>query len=390
MVHKKKSLKPAQQLIFSIFFFEIDREDEFRRKGPSKENRKDPIVGLWLLLDANQIPCGMRMYPGNESEKPVLRRVIKELKVRHKVSGRTIQVADKGLNCADHIFQAKKDGDGYIFAKSVKMLPEKEKKWILLLDDYKAVKDAKGNVLYWYKECIDEFPYEYTNKAGQKVKVNLTEKRLITFNPKLAKKKRYEINRQVEKARGLRACQAKREEYGDSAKYVLFQPSGSDGQAVEGKVQVVLNQEAIENDRKLAGFNLIVTSETQLSADYLYATYHNLWRIEESFRVMKSQLDARPVFLQKENTIKGHFLICYLAVLLLRLIQFKVLDNQFGTEEILQFMKQFRVVRISDYKYVNLSRSSDFTSELSRMTGLPLTSYNLSPSDVKKVLNHRF
>lgn len=202
----------------------------------------------------------MRMYPGNESEKPVLRRVIKELKARHKVRGRTIQVADKGLNCADNIFQAKKDGDGYIFAKSVKMLPEKEKKWILLLDDYKAVKDAKGNVLYWYKECIDEFPYEYTNAAGKKVQVKLTEKRLITFNPQLAKKKRYEINRQVEKARGLRASQAKREEYGDSAKYVIFQPADSKGQAVEGKVQVVLNQEAIENDRQLAGFNLIVTS----------------------------------------------------------------------------------------------------------------------------------
>ena len=79
------------------FYFEIDREDDFRRKGPSKENRKDPIVGMGLLLDAHQIPIGMKVYPGNESEKPVIRKVIDDLKSRNNISGKTIQVADKGL-----------------------------------------------------------------------------------------------------------------------------------------------------------------------------------------------------------------------------------------------------------------------------------------------------
>ena len=82
------------------FYFEIDREDDFRKKGPSKENKKEPIVGLGLLLDGNQIPIGMKMYPGNESEKPVLRDVIDQLKAQHNITGKTIHVADKGLNCA--------------------------------------------------------------------------------------------------------------------------------------------------------------------------------------------------------------------------------------------------------------------------------------------------
>ena len=92
---------------------------DFRRKGPSKENRKDPIVGLELLLDANQIPIGMELFPGNESEKPILRNVIKKLKDKNQITGKTIHVADKGLNCAQNIAFFKENGDGYLFSKSV-------------------------------------------------------------------------------------------------------------------------------------------------------------------------------------------------------------------------------------------------------------------------------
>ena len=123
------------------FYFEIDKEDDFRLKGPSKENRKEPIVGLGLLLDANQIPVGMKMYPGNESEKPVLRNIIDDLKQRNHISGRTIQVADKGLNCFHNILHALKAGDGYIFSKSVKTLPETEKTWVLLKEGYLDIKN---------------------------------------------------------------------------------------------------------------------------------------------------------------------------------------------------------------------------------------------------------
>src|SRR5699024_9853829 len=110
------------------FYFEIDREDDFRRKGPSKENRKDPIVGMGLLLDAHQIPIGMKLYPGSESEKPVIRKVIDDLKSRNNISVKTIQVADKGLNCSENILHAVKSGDGYLFSKSVKQLPETEQR----------------------------------------------------------------------------------------------------------------------------------------------------------------------------------------------------------------------------------------------------------------------
>ena len=372
------------------FYFEIDREDDFRLKGPSKENRKEPIVGMGLLLDANQIPIGMKMYPGNESEKPVIRDIIDDLKQRNHISGRTIQVADKGLNCFENILHALKAGDGYIFSKSVKMLPETEKIWVLLENDYVDVKNKKGEVLYRIKECVDDFNYNYTDKDGHRKTLKLTEKRVVTFNPKLAEKQRLEINRQVEKAKKLRACEAKKSEYGDSSKYVTFISTDKKGEKTTGKVKVEINEKAIENAKKLVGYNMIVTSEIRMTASEIYAAYHNLWRIEESFRIMKSQLDARPVFMQKQETITGHFLICYLSVLLTRLFQIHVLKDEYGTEEIFDFIRDFRVVKISDRKYINLTRSSSFIKDLTAQTDLPLTSYFLGNEDINKMLSHRF
>ena len=368
------------------FYFEIDKEDDFRLKGSSKENKKEPIVGMGLLLDANQIPVGMKMYSGNESEKPVIRDIIDDLKQRSHISGRTIRVADKGLNCFENILHALKSGDGYIFSKSVKMLSETEKTWALLKNDYVAVKNKKGEVIYYIKDCVDDFTYNYTDKDGHRKTLKLTEKRIVTFNPKLAEKQKHEINRQVEKAKRLRACEAKKSEYGDSAKYVTFFSADRKGEKTTGKVKVEINENAIENAKKLTGYNMIVTSEIRMSASAIYAAYHNLWRIEESFRIMKSQLDARPVFMQKQETITGHFLVCYLSVLLTRLFQFHILKDEYGTEEIFDFIRDFRIAKISDRKYINLTRSSSFTKDLTARTGLPLTSYFLGNEYIKNRL----
>lgn len=140
----------------------------------------DPIVGLGLLLDADQIPIGMKLFPGNESEKPVIRKVIDDLKHRNSVTGRTIRIADKGLNYAENIAHT------------------------------------------------------------------LREKRVVSFNPKLAQKQIFEINREVEKAKLLKASQAKKSEYGDCAKYVTFSSTDKNGNETDGKVKVTINQKLID------------------------------------------------------------------------------------------------------------------------------------------------
>ena len=373
------------------FYFEIDKEDDFRKKGPSKENRKEPIVGLGLLLDANQIPIGMKLFPGNQSEKPVIRKVINDLKKRNSVSGRTIQIADKGLNCAENIFHALKNGDGYIFSKSVKQLPEIERTWVLLSNDYRDIKDDNGDVLYRIKEYVDEFEYKFKDSETGKIKkFKITEKRIVTFNPKLAKKQIYEINKEIEKAKLLKASQAKRSEYGDSAKYVIFTTADKKGNDTNGKIKVTMNDDLIKKSLELAGYNMLVTSEISMADKEIYTAYHNLWRIEESFRIMKSQLDARPVYLQKKDTITGHFLICYLAVLLTRLLQFKILKNNYCSEDLFEFVRDFRVAKISERKYINLSRGTVFIKNFASLCNLPLMSYFLSDGEIKKMLSHRF
>ncbi|MGN0181238.1 MAG: IS1634 family transposase, partial [Candidatus Ornithomonoglobus sp.] len=362
------------------FYFEIDREDDFRRKGPSKENKKEPIIGLGLLLDKNQIPVGIKMYPGNESEKPIMRDVINELKSSNNITGRTIHVADKGLNCAQNIAFSKRNGDGYLFSKSVKGLPQIEKEWVLLDTGFTDVKDKNGKIIYKYKSCIDTFPYTF-DFEGKSVTVQITEKRLLTYNPKLASKKRYEINRLVEKAKLLTMSQAKKSQFGESAKYVHF--SGRDGNSAV----VGINEKAIEKDLIFAGYNLLVTSETNMKDTEIYETYHNLWRIEESFKIMKSDLDARPVYLQKEDTIKGHFLICYITVLLERIFQFKVLENKYSSSEIFSFIKDFKVTK-AERTHINTSTASELIDELSKKFNLPLNNYFLSEKQIAAILNY--
>lgn len=369
------------------FYFEIDREDLFRRKGPSKEKRTDPIVGLGLLLDGNQIPMGMQLFPGNTSEVGILNQVIDNMKSRLHVEGRTIRVADKGLNCSNNIVDAISNGDGYLFSKSVKKLPETEKVWVKLDRDWVEVLDDKGQLAYKYKAIVDEFEYKIDTLLGKK-KVALKEKRILTFNPKLARKQTREILKQIDRASNLCLSKAKKSEYGDCAKFVNFTPIDDNGEVTDNKIYATINEEAKTQALELAGYNLLVTSELSMSPTEIYDTYHKLWRIEESFRVMKSELDARPVFLQQQTTIQGHFLICYLSVLMFRIFQIYELKDQYGSTTIMNFIRNYKVFQESPRKFINMSRSSKFITEYAKYSDLPLDNYYLTSKDIKKILNH--
>lgn len=353
------------------YYFEIDLEDEFRKKGPSKENRHGPIIGQALLLDAEQIPIGMTMYPGNQSEIPYLRKQIEDMKTRYDISGRTIQVADKGLNCAENIYAAVVESkDGYIFSKSVHgtNLSDEEKKWVLLSDNeankWTDVKDENGVVIYKYKYCVDEFTYSHT-VDGKKTPFKVKEKRIVTYNPSLAKKKRIEIQREVDKAKEKVTLKSlTRDEFGDCAKYVNFEATDKDGKKV--KIGKKINDEKIEEDLSFAGFNLIVTSELNMSPTEIYNIYHGLWRIEESFRIMKTYLEARPVFLQTIESIYGHFLVCYLALTLVRLLELKTFKDKIPASQLFDFMRDYKVTDTKQGSFINnatSSRTFDFIKE---------------------------
>ena len=375
------------------YYFEIDLPCEDKQKGPSKENRHEPIMGQALLLDANQMPLGMKMYPGNESEKPYIRKAIEDMKQRYKVSGRTIQVADKGLNCARNIYAAVVEAkDGYIFSKSVhgKALSEAEKVWVLLEDDgknrYTEHRDAAGKLHYKTKSCVDKFSYEFKEKdpeTGEEtvIKFEVKEKRVVSFNPSLAAKQKAEIMKQVEKASNcLTYKKMAREELGDAVKYVRIENAVKDGKKV--KPAVSIDMDKVNEDLKMAGYNLLVTSETDMPAEEIYNTYHGLWRIEESFRITKSFLDARPVYVQKKETIYGHFLICYLSLFLLRILEFKCFENKVNSSEIIRFIRDFRIAKKDDDTWINLAHDREAIEKVKAAAGITVLDA-LYPTDTE-------
>ena len=300
------------------YYFEIDLPCDDKQKGPSKENRQDPIIGQALLLDADLVPLAMQMYPGNESENPYIRKLMEEMKQRHQVSGKTVQVADKGLNCARNIYAAVKEADdGYIFSKSIhgRGLSEKEKQWLLLEDNEKNrftdYRDKNGKLLYRLKSCVDTFSYRFKQidpQTGQEVVTTFSvkEKRVVSYNPSLAKKQRTEILKMADKAANYTTHKkVLREELGDAVKYLKVTNTDKDGKKVSPVTSI--DHSKLNEDLRYAGYNLLVTSELNMTADEVYHTYHNLWKIEESFRLTKSYLDARPVYLQKKKQSMGIF-----------------------------------------------------------------------------------
>ena len=374
------------------YYFEIDLPKEDRQFGPSKEERHLPIIGQALLLDEDQIPIGMSLYPGNESEKPKIRESIENLKQRFDIDSRIVQVADKGLNCARNIYAASIEAnDGYIFSKSVhgKNLSKQEKQWVLLENEnniWNEVKDSNGKLIYKYKECIDTFKYKFTNEEGKCVEFNVKEKRVVSYNPSLARKQKAQIQKQIDKAIAISSFkQASKEEYGDSIKYVNFTSIDKEGEVVKSIPS--LNQEKIDEDLSFAGYNLLVTSEINKSAQDIYNTYHGLWRIEESFRVMKTYLEARPVYLQNKESIYGHFTICYMALTILRLIELKVFNDELPIGQIIEFIRNYNITETLEGSFINNATKSNTLSIIQKRYGLSkLDNIQLRKKDVENIL----
>lgn len=381
------------------YYFEIDDEDEYRRKGPSKENRHDPILGQSLLLDGDMIPLDMELYPGNQSEKPYLRTRIEDMKNRNEVNGRIIQIADKGLNCARNIYSAVKEAnDGYIFSKSVhgKNLSDIEKKWVLLVDDdtnkWTEIRDEFGSLKYRYKECIDDFDYKCKINPNdtKEIKFTVKEKRIVTFNPSLARKQKAEIRKMVDRLiNKIHYKEAVREELGDAVKYVNLKATTQDGEKV--KIATSLNQEKIDEDLSFAGYNLLVTSEVNADAKDIYNAYHNLWRIEHSFRVMKTQLEARPAYVSTKETIFGHFLIVYVALVIMRLIELKIFNDEIPIEQLFDFIRDYKVTENYDGSFINNASNTATYLKVKEKLGLSkLGNVYLSKRDVDLILNTEF
>ena len=217
---------------------------------------------------------------------------------------------------------------------------------------------------------------------------SVKEKRIVSYNPALAKKQKAEIQKMADKAANYATYKAMtREDLGDSAKYLKITNKDKNGKKITPVIGI--DKEKVNEDLKYAGYNLMVTSELDMEPLQIYQTYHSLWKIEESFRITKSYLDARPIYVHKKETIYGHFLICYLSLFLLRVLEIKIFKNKVSAYDLIHFMRDFRVVSRGDGSYINISRDQAANEKVKAVTGLAnLDALFLSEKEVENLFQN--
>lgn len=366
------------------YYFEIDANnyDGYRLPGVSKENHQGAIISLGLLLDSDAIPLYYSLFPGNQSEKPELNKTIKKMKDSLDIKGRTIRVADKGLNSVDNIIDAYKNGDGYVYSKAIRS--NDDKKMILEGETFEEIKDENGEVIFKVKVWIDNYDYVQDNRTYK-----LREKRIVIWSRKYALKSAYERNRAIDKVNKQSSISNLKSK--DSPKFIhtLYDViSEESGKIISNDdISLILNESKVDKASELDGYYMIVTSETNLSWKEILDIYRKLWEIEASFRITKTQLETRPIYVSSLNSIKGHFFSCYLALTLIRLIQKKELDDKYNAEKVIDFVKTLKAFPISNEQYLLSGSYQDIIKEIETRYKVSFNLKTLSLSKIEKLFS---
>jgi len=309
----------------TTFHFESVREDGFRDFGFSKDNKINEVqIVMGLLIDCEGRPIGYELFPGNTLDSKTLERSLDKLRDRFHIR-QVIIVADKGLNSKLNLGRIKARGYDYIVASRLKKMPRRILNQVFDPDGYTSLNPTF--MAQKSQDVPDQFRYKvidhttrYRDDEGKIVQ--LADKLVITYSEKRAQKDRADRNRLVEKAVSLLKEPAKiKASNKKGGKRFILHKSEND--------QYCLDEKAIATDEKFDGYYAIQSSLPDLSAEAVLEAYHTLWKIEESFRIMKSTLEVRPIFHWTEQRIKGHFVVCFLAFLLERTLEFKLKKNKF-------------------------------------------------------------
>ena len=301
------------------YYFEIDGEDELRRRGVSKEHRESPIVQMGLLQDANGIPVDYHLFAGNVHDSATLIDALPETK-RAAGMSRVVVVADKGMNCSENIAATVAAGDGFVYSQSIRGTKSSGelRSWVLDGAGYRGGGDGEFRI----KSRQDHKAVHLEGPDGRVRDERVDVKVVAFWSRKYAERARRERERVLEKSRQLVASPGKytRATHHGAARFVknvTFDPDT--GEAVACASAPALDLEAIEAAAECDGYYCIVTSEASWDDGRILDAYRELWRIEESFKVTKSQLGARPVYVSTPGHIEAHFLTCYIALLIERL-----------------------------------------------------------------------
>ena len=398
------------------YYLEIEYDDEdirnengeitkkgIRKRGPEKNHRPDPIVEMGLLLDKKGFPISYNLFPGNTSEKETLIPEIHNIKRRHNIN-KVIVVADRGLNCSDNMIKMagidldKTNRDGYIYGQSVRGADQEFKNWILS-DDYKIDKiiDDEGNeIIFKHKSRIYPKKMYITRddkgltKSGNKKKQSITvdQKQMVYYSQKYADKQKRDRQIVIEKANDLiknPGAYTRATSYG-AAGYINNIKFDKETGVVSNGSELSLNIEKIKEDEKFDGYYSIVTSEENLSDLELRNIYKGLSKIEETFKITKSEFNARPINVRLEEHIEAHFLICFIGLVIIRILQDKI-DNKYTLKNLLEKMKNFKCTHETGnlYKFIGYKPEIQY---LNRKLELNMDKKYDTRENIKKILKY--
>lgn len=340
------------------YYFEIEQEDNFRKYGKGKEHRPNPIVGMGLFMDGDGIPLSYSLYPGNRNEqltlKPLERKIIRDFEL-----SKFIYCSDAGLgSLSNKKFNSMKER-AYIITQSIKKLKKEDRNLALDFSRFKPLTDE----LYY-----QDFPLD-----GK-----IQERMIITYSPKYAAYQKNIRLKQIQRAENMIKENGKikkqRRNLNDPARFIETIINNENGEIIEKNY--ILNEAKILEESQYDGFYAITTNLEDDDVTKIIAISERRWQIEECFRIMKTDFKARPIYLQLEDRINAHFLICFTALLTIRLLSIK-LGNKYTVQELLKTLRNMTLTDTGYGSYIPSYTRTEITDELHESFGFR-TDYEIS------------
>lgn len=366
------------------YYFEIEEDDDLRKYGKGKEHRPNPIVGMGLMMDGDGIPLAFDLFEGNRNEqttlKPLEEKIIKDFNL-----SRFIYCSDAGLaSKANKKFNSLNDR-AYVITQSLKKLKKDDRETALKHTGFLEVGGGSKRI------NIDEIDFSIEsnrNKIYYKeipLDKPIEERLIVTYSPKYAAYQKSIREKQVQRAMKMIQKNGKmkknRNNPNDPARFIEKIATDQDGKIV--KDYYTLNEEAIFEESLYDGFYAVTTNLEDDDVGGILSISERRWQIEECFRIMKSDFKARPVYLQKEDRIKAHFLTCFISLVIYRLLAYR-LDNRYTVSEILKTIRDMEMVETQYNGFIPAYRRTKITDDLHENFGFR-TDYEIISS--KKMRN---
>ena len=370
------------------YYFEIEEEDTLRRYGKSKEHRPNPIVTMGLFMDADGLPLAFDIFPGNQNEqttlKPLESKVIQDFNCSE-----FIFCSDAGLGSKKNRFLNSFGKRAYVITHSLKKMKQEDREIALKPTQYRAL----GSERFIDLTTLDETDEYVFNTIYYKeiplVTGDMDETLIVTYSPKYKAYQQKIRSRQLEHAEKMLSNTTslrKARNQNDPSRFIQKIPVTEDGEIAEEYVYS-LDQNRIADEAQYDGFYAVVTN-LEGDAGEIIRINRQRWEIEENFRIMKTEFDARPVYVQREDRIKAHFLTCYISLLIYRLLE-KKLENSYTCEEILDTLRGMQMTRIAkDIGYIPSYKRNDITDSLHKTIGFRTDFEFISRSTMRNIIKN--